>query len=170
MGGALAPELTTFGSDLELSVIKLEPSTTDGRVFDPLTMAVPGILGDTVILAVYGLQFAGRNTLCVFLAPVRSSQSLTYRSQDTHTAGALLRLTVGAPLDSEFLQGISTALSAGYALADGAILSETALRISIHSEMRASVSTQIAARRNILFSSSAPGPWSHVKAVRIILI
>ncbi|KAJ7455502.1 hypothetical protein FB451DRAFT_995605, partial [Mycena latifolia] len=30
MGGALAPRLTTFGSDLGLSEIKLEPSTTDG--------------------------------------------------------------------------------------------------------------------------------------------
>ncbi|KAJ7452299.1 hypothetical protein FB451DRAFT_1409451 [Mycena latifolia] len=60
MGGVLAPGLTTFGSDLGLSEIKLDPSMTDGRVFDPLTMAVPGILGDIIVRAVDGLQFAGR--------------------------------------------------------------------------------------------------------------
>jgi hypothetical protein len=64
-GGELAPGLTTFGSNLGLSEIKLEPSTEDGRVFDPLTMRVPSILGNTVVRAVDGLQFGGRNTLCV---------------------------------------------------------------------------------------------------------
>ncbi|KAJ7448972.1 hypothetical protein FB451DRAFT_1187478 [Mycena latifolia] len=147
MGGALAPGLTTFGSDLGLSEFKLEPSTTNGRVFDPLTMAVPGSLGDTVVRAVDGLQFA-----------------------DTRTAGALLGLSSHR---WALASCISTAFSTGApnALADGAILqSETALHISIHSEMRASVSTQIAALRNMLFSSSATGPWSRVKAGEIPLV
>jgi hypothetical protein len=74
-GGALAPGLTTFGSDLGLSEIMLEPSTTDGPVFDPLTMAVPSILGHTVVRAVDGLQFGGRNTLYV-------SYSLDYECVD----------------------------------------------------------------------------------------
>ncbi|KAJ7452267.1 carbohydrate esterase family 9 protein [Mycena latifolia] len=153
MGGALAPGLTTFGSDLGLSEIKLEPSTTDGRVFDPLTMAVPGILGDTVVRAVDGLQFSGRNTLYAYRGGVTTA--------------------VVAPMGSGFLQGISTAFSTGApnALANGAILqSETALHISVHSEMRASVSTQIAALRNMLFSSSAAGPWRRVKAGEIPLV
>ncbi|KAJ7727167.1 hypothetical protein B0H14DRAFT_2640955 [Mycena olivaceomarginata] len=40
-GGALALGLTSFGSDLRLSEIVLEPSTNDGPVFDPLTVVVP---------------------------------------------------------------------------------------------------------------------------------
>ncbi|KAJ7448191.1 hypothetical protein FB451DRAFT_1375453 [Mycena latifolia] len=143
MGGALAPGLTTFGSGLGLNKIKLERSTAGGRVFDALTMA----------RAFDGLQIAGRNTL------------YTYRRGVT--------TAVVAPTGSGFLQGISTAFSTGApnALADRAILqSATALHISIQSEMRASVSTQIAALRNVLFSSSAPGPWRRVKAGEIPLI
>jgi hypothetical protein len=64
-GGALAPGLTSFGSDLGLSEIMLEPSTNDGPVFDPLTVVVPSILGHTTVRAVDGLQFGGRNTLYV---------------------------------------------------------------------------------------------------------
>ncbi|KAJ7448146.1 hypothetical protein FB451DRAFT_1289326 [Mycena latifolia] len=96
-------------------------------------MAVPGILGHTVIRAVDGLQFAGRNTLCAYRGGVTAA--------------------IVAPMGSGFLQGIRTAFSAGApnALAYGAILqSKTALHISIHSEMRASVSTQIAALRNMV--------------------
>ncbi|KAJ7448151.1 hypothetical protein FB451DRAFT_1533361 [Mycena latifolia] len=114
-----APGLTTFGFDLGWSEIKLEPSTTDGRVFEPLMMAVPGILGDTVVRAFDGLQFAGRNTLCICVPRARS---------------------VVTPMGSGFLQGIGTAFSTGApnALADGAILqSKTALHISIRSDMRA---------------------------------
>ncbi|KAJ7735556.1 hypothetical protein DFH07DRAFT_1065042 [Mycena maculata] len=153
MGGGLAPGLTTFGSDLGLSEIKLEPSTTDGPVFDPLTMQVPGILGDAVIRAVDGLQFGGRNTLYAYRAGV---------------TGAVV-----APMGHGFLQGIGTAFSTGAvnALSKGAILQrETALHISVHSDMRASVSTQIAALRHLLFSQNAPGPWVRVKKGEIPLV
>jgi hypothetical protein len=68
-GGSIAPGLTTFGSDLGLSEIMLEPSTNDGPVFDPLTMRVPTILGDAaVVRAVDGLQFGGRNALYVLVS------------------------------------------------------------------------------------------------------
>ncbi|KAJ7075534.1 hypothetical protein B0H15DRAFT_894200 [Mycena belliarum] len=153
MGGALAPGLTTFGSDLGLSAIMLEPSTTDGRVFDPLTMVVPSILGDSVIRAVDGLQFGGRNTLYAYRGGVTTA--------------------VVAPMGHGFLQGLSVAFATGAsnALVHGAILkSETALHISVHSEMLASVSTQIGALRNLLFSRSSLGAWSRVKNGEIPLV
>lgn len=67
-GGSLAPGLTTFGSPIGLVEIRLESSTNDGPVIDPLTDGpVPSILGGdgAVIRAVDGLQFEGRNTLYV---------------------------------------------------------------------------------------------------------
>ncbi|KAJ7105170.1 hypothetical protein C8R44DRAFT_715403 [Mycena epipterygia] len=153
MGGSLAPGLTTFGSDLGLSEIMLEPSTTDGRVFDPLTMQVPSILGDTVVRAVDGLQFGGRNTLYAYHGGVTTA--------------------IVAPMGGGFLRGMSTAFSTGAsnALAKGAIVqAETAFHIAVNSEMRASVSTQIAALRHMLFSSSAAGPWRRVKNGEIPLV
>jgi len=65
-GGSLAPGLTSYGSPLGLVEIRLEPSTNDGDVLDPLVDGnLPSILGkDTAIIrAVDGLQFQGRNTL-----------------------------------------------------------------------------------------------------------
>ncbi|KAJ6607174.1 hypothetical protein B0H10DRAFT_2073018 [Mycena sp. CBHHK59/15] len=153
-GGALAPGLTTFGSDLGLSEIMLEPSTTDGPVFDPLTMRVPKILDSSVIRAIDGLQFGGRNTLYAYRSGVTTA--------------------VVAPMGHGFLQGMGTAFSVGArnGLAKGAIIqAETALHISISSEMRASVSTQIATLRNMLFSESEPAsPWSRVKSGKIPLV
>ena len=65
-GGSLAPGLTSYGSPLGLVEISLEPSTNDGVVQDPLVDGnLPSVLGkDTsIIRAVDGLQFQGRNTL-----------------------------------------------------------------------------------------------------------
>jgi len=65
-GGSLAPGLTSYGSPLGLVEISLEPSTNDGVVFDPLVDGnLPSILGKdtTIIRAVDGLQFQGRNIL-----------------------------------------------------------------------------------------------------------
>ncbi|KAJ7685890.1 hypothetical protein B0H17DRAFT_985428 [Mycena rosella] len=152
-GGVLAPGLTTFGSDLGLSEIMLEPSTTDGPVFDPLTMQVPDILGNTVVRAVDGLQFAGRNTLYAYRGGVTTA--------------------IVAPMGRDFLLGMGAAFATGAsnALAKGAIVqSETALHIAVNSQMPASVSTQIAALRNLLFSSSASGPWSRVQSAAIPLV
>jgi hypothetical protein len=71
-----------------------------------------------------------------------------------------------APMGHGFLQGIGTAFSTGApnALGRGAIVqAETALHISVSSEMRASVSTQIAALRSMLLSDD--DVWGRVKRV-----
>ena len=67
-GGSLAPGLTSYGSPLGLVEIRLEPSTNDVTVLDPLVDGnLPSILGKdaAIIRAVDGLQFQGRNTLLV---------------------------------------------------------------------------------------------------------
>ncbi|KAJ7658888.1 hypothetical protein B0H17DRAFT_1145499 [Mycena rosella] len=123
-------------------------STTDGPMFDSLTMLVPDILGNTVVRAVNGLQFGGWKMLGVTTAVV-------------------------ARMGGGFLLGMSVVFSTGAsnALAEGAIVqSETAFHIAVNSEMHASVSTQIAALRNFLFSNSHSAPWSRVKSVHIICI
>ncbi|KAJ7607296.1 hypothetical protein DFH06DRAFT_1380161 [Mycena polygramma] len=152
-GGELAPGLTTFGSDLGLSEIMLESSTTDGRVFDPLTGGVPRILGDTVVRAADGLQFGGRNTLYAYRAGVTTA--------------------VVAPMGRGFLRGLATAFATGArnALEEGAIVqAETALHVAVNSEMVASVSTQIAALRNLLFTKQKNGPWGRIQRGEIPLV
>lgn len=75
---------------------------------------------------------------------------------------------ITAPSGDGFLQGLSTAFSAGspHALAPGAILQEeTALHITISFSLTPSVSTQIAALRFQLFESSVK-PWVRVREVR----
>ena len=69
-GGSLAPGLTTYGSPLGLVEIRSESSTNDGDVSDPLVDGgLPSILGsNTIIRAVDGLQFQGRNALSVLLS------------------------------------------------------------------------------------------------------
>ena len=65
-GGSLAPGLTSYGSPLGLVEISLEPSTNDGVVLDPLVDGdLPSVLGEdtSIIRAVDGLEFQGRNTL-----------------------------------------------------------------------------------------------------------
>ncbi|KAF7312947.1 Composite domain of metallo-dependent hydrolase [Mycena kentingensis (nom. inval.)] len=151
-GGTLFPGLTTFGSDLGLSEILLEPSTRDGVVTDPLTGSVPDILGGRMVRAVDGLQFGGRNTLLAYRAGV--------------TTGIV------APIGRGFLHGIGTAFStsAKHALDRGAVLrDETAVHVSLHMGMRgASVSTQVAALRRSLFG--AGDAWARVRAGEIPLV
>jgi len=64
-GGSIMPGLTSFGSQLGLTEVQFEPSTNDGNVHDPLIDRVPPIVGGdlTVIRAVDGLSFGGRNAL-----------------------------------------------------------------------------------------------------------
>ena len=65
-GGSLAPGLTTFGSPIGLVEISMESSTNDGTVYNPLEKDIPSIIGGgelSIIRAVDGLQFGGRNTL-----------------------------------------------------------------------------------------------------------
>lgn len=62
-GGSIVPGLTIYGPSLGLAEIRLEPSTIDGTVFNPLTGDPPIVLGDSLIRAIDGLQFGGRHTL-----------------------------------------------------------------------------------------------------------
>lgn len=64
-GGSLGPGLTTFGSPIGLVEILLEATTNDGAIYDPLLKNVPSIIEgeQSIIRAVDGLQFGGRDTL-----------------------------------------------------------------------------------------------------------
>ncbi|KAJ2918066.1 hypothetical protein MD484_g2411, partial [Candolleomyces efflorescens] len=133
-GGSISPALVSFGSRLGIHEIDQEPSTNDGRVANLFKTENPSILGEgTLIHAVDGLQFASRDAL------------LSYRS------GATVGIT--APESYSFISGLSTAFSTGapHKLARGAVLQDiTGLHVSIESS-NPSISTQIAALRNLLF-------------------
>jgi hypothetical protein len=67
-GGSIEPGLTTYGSPLGLVEIRLEASTNDGNVLDPLIGGdLPSILAEGsergLVRAADGLFFQGRNTL-----------------------------------------------------------------------------------------------------------
>ncbi|KAF8958055.1 hypothetical protein BDZ97DRAFT_1950338 [Flammula alnicola] len=152
-GGSIGPGLTTYGSPIGLVEIRLEPSTNDGPVFDPLIGGdLPPLLSKGkeggLIRAVDGLTFEGRGTL------------LAYRSGVT--------TAITAPSGYGFLQGISTAFSVGapHALAKSAIVQpETALHVTLSFSLPVSVSTQVAALRTLLFGGkenidrSEAGAW-----------
>ncbi|KAG5639405.1 hypothetical protein H0H81_002937 [Sphagnurus paluster] len=133
-GGSISPGLLTYGSSLGVTEIQMESSTNDGDVFDPLTGKVPSIVGGdgSIIQAVDGLQFDGRNSLSAYRFGV--------------TTGIV------APTSSGFLSGLSTAFSTGVAhrMVEGAVLQNvTALHVTVgHS--KASVSTQIATLRRLI--------------------
>ncbi|KAI0367317.1 carbohydrate esterase family 9 protein [Pilatotrama ljubarskyi] len=139
-GGAVSPALVTVGSSLGLEEIRSEPSTMDGYVLDPLTsQAVPEIAGGegAVMRAADGLQFGTRDAL------------LAYR------AGVTTAIT--APKSAGFLAGLSVAFSTAghHKLEDGALLQDiAALHVSISPVGVPSVSTQIAALRNLLFGET----------------
>ncbi|KAF9053390.1 hypothetical protein BJ165DRAFT_1447326 [Panaeolus papilionaceus] len=163
-GGSIAPGLTSYGSPLGLVEIRLEPSTNDGVVSDGLAGGVSSLLGDDgIVRAVDGLQFEGRNALLAYKYGV--------------TAG------VSAPVGSSLIQGLGTAFSLGapHKLAKGAIVqTETALHISFDMSRSASVSTQVAALRYLLFSGgdvgldmdiqSSSSAWDRVRRGAIPLV
>ncbi|KII89857.1 hypothetical protein PLICRDRAFT_40029 [Plicaturopsis crispa FD-325 SS-3] len=157
-GGALAPGLTTFGSPIGLSEIRLEPSTNDGVVHDPLlTGSVPSILGDKAptIRAVDGLQFGSRNALLAYRAGVTTS--------------------IVAPVGAAFFSGLSTAIGTGarHALEEGAVVQdETALHVAISHGISASVSTQVAVLRKLLLDADDESldAWARVKQGIIPLV
>ncbi|KAG5353785.1 hypothetical protein C0989_002568 [Termitomyces sp. Mn162] len=133
-GGSISPSLVTFGSPLGLEEITYEPSTNDGVVFDPLGGEVPSIVGGdgSIIRAVDGLQFAGRDTLLAYRAGVTKS--------------------VVAPSSNGFLSGLSTVFStgAGHKLVPGAVVQGiAALHVTV-GDSSVSISTQIAALRRLL--------------------
>ncbi|KAJ7322932.1 carbohydrate esterase family 9 protein [Mycena albidolilacea] len=132
-GGSISPGLVSYGSSLGLTHISGEVSTSDGPVFDPLSVKVPEIIDGTVIKAADGLLFATRDAL------------LAYRHGVT--------TAVTAPTSGGFLAGLSTVFStaAAHKLADGAVVQEVAaLHVRLSLSFGISVSTQIAALRELL--------------------
>ncbi|KAF9220135.1 hypothetical protein BS17DRAFT_787951 [Gyrodon lividus] len=150
-GGSIVPGLTIYGTPLGLVEIRLEPSTNDGRVFNPLSGDPPTILGDGLIRAIDGLQFEGRNTL------------LAYRGGVT--------AAVTAPSGS-FVRGSSTAFSLGAQniLQNGSIQSDVAMHVVITKNNSPSVSTQIAALRTMLLGHGSDEVLSRVRAGTATLV
>ncbi|KAF8551997.1 hypothetical protein OG21DRAFT_1477901 [Imleria badia] len=146
-GGCIVPGLTIYGPSLGLAEIRLEPSTTDGIVFNPLVDDPPAVLGDSIIRAIDGLQFGGRNTL------------------GGVTAG------VTAPSGS-FVRGSSTAFSLGAPniLDNGSIQSDVAMHVAITKNNEQSVSTQIAALRTMLLGKGSDAMLSRVRAGTATLV
>ncbi|KAG2742359.1 hypothetical protein P692DRAFT_20879650 [Suillus brevipes Sb2] len=145
-GGTITPGLTSFGAPLGLVEIRLEPSTNDGRVHNPLDGDLPAVLGDTIMRARDGLMFGGQNLL------------LAYRGGVT--------TAITAP-SGTFLQGVSTALSPGAAHArveNASVVDEVALHVAVSMSSKVGVSTQVAALRNMLFGK---GGDKVLKSVRM---
>ncbi|QRV94368.1 carbohydrate esterase family 9 protein [Ceratobasidium sp. AG-Ba] len=133
--GSLAPGLITYGAPLGLEEINQESSTNDGRVPDPLEKGVPDVAGGEklVVSAVDGLSLA-------------------------HRAGVTTAVT--APVARGMFSGASVAFRTGAAhkLEEGAIVNPlAALHLSIGHDSSASVSTQIATLRRLLYKNSAHG-------------
>ncbi|KAF9529384.1 carbohydrate esterase family 9 protein [Crepidotus variabilis] len=144
-GGSISPGFVSYGSPLGLEHIKLEPSTNDGTIIDPLSRQVPKILGDfSIIRATDGLQFASRDALLAYRVGVTSA--------------------VTAPVSTGFYGGLSVAFSTGasHKLEKGAIIQEvTAVHIALNRQNKYSVSTQFAALRRLLQdpSEGEAGVW-----------
>jgi len=135
--------------------IRLEPSTNDGNVLDPLTGGnLPKIMGeDMVVRAVDGLQFGGRNTLLAYHDGVTTA--------------------ITAPSGSGFVRGISaTFLTGAWSASEkGAVLmEETALHITVSPSLSVSVSTQVAALRRLLYGNAGSRVWEKVRKGSIPLV
>lgn len=150
-GGVIVPGYTSYGSPLGLTEIRLEPSTNDGHVYNPLARDPPAIIGDTLIRAIDGLQFEGRNMLLAYRGGVTAS--------------------VVAP-SGDFVQGVSTAFSLGahHLLENATIKSDVALHVSITMNGAQSVSTQIAALRHLLFGTGGDEMLERVRNGRSTLV
>ncbi|KAF8447198.1 hypothetical protein L210DRAFT_3525216 [Boletus edulis BED1] len=150
-GGSIVPGLTIYGPPLGLTEIRLEPSTSDGTVLNPLAGNLPAILEDSLIRAIDGLQFGGRNTLLAYRAGV--------------TAG------VTAPSGS-FVRGSSTAFSLGALnlFRNGSIQSDVAVHVAITKNSAQSVSTQIAALRAMLLGKGSDAMLFRVRAGTATLV
>ncbi|PCH43667.1 hypothetical protein WOLCODRAFT_153717 [Wolfiporia cocos MD-104 SS10] len=150
-GGSISPGLVTYGSQLGLEEISAESSTNDGYVYDPLMQQVPSIVGgdDSIVRAVDGLQYGGRDSL------------LAYR------AGVTVAIT--APTHRRFYAGLSTSFYTGALnkLQEGAIVQEVnALHVTVrHFGGTPSISTQIAALRKLLLEPSKGDAGQYFKGV-----
>lgn len=172
-GGAISPGLLTYGSPLGLQEIEAEPSTGDGLVFDPLTRQVPKLVGGDIpiVRAVDGLQFAGRDSLsvCAVFHKIPANDILCFRL--AYRAG--VTNAVVAPVHHGFFGGLGTSFSTGavHKLADGAVIQGvTALHVSVgHFASRPSISTQIAALRDLLLELSDETPTEASKPFRDVV-
>ncbi|KAF9523733.1 carbohydrate esterase family 9 protein [Crepidotus variabilis] len=139
-GGSISPSLLSYGAPLGLVHIDAEASANDGSAANPLDDDQPKLLGPgSVIRAVDGLLFSSRDALLAYRAGV--------------TTG------ISAPQTDGFLAGIGAAFGTGlpHRLAHGAVLQqETALHFDLISS-KTSVSTQMAALRNLFVASGAKG-------------
>ncbi|EMD37401.1 hypothetical protein CERSUDRAFT_83171 [Gelatoporia subvermispora B] len=135
-GGSVQPGLVTYGANLGLQEIAMEDSTVDGESPSPFAPGLSPLLEAALLpRAVDGLQFATRDAL------------LAYR------AGVTVGIT--APPPSGFFGGLSTAFSvaAAHKLERGALVQDvTAVHISFGRGIP-SVSTQVAALRELLLGS-----------------
>ncbi|KIJ61332.1 hypothetical protein HYDPIDRAFT_96756, partial [Hydnomerulius pinastri MD-312] len=144
-GGSVSPGFVSYGSPLGLEEIQGESSTQDGVVYDPLSGDIPSILeGSSVIKAVDGLQFTGRDTLLAYRAGVTSA--------------------ITAPSSYGLVSGLSTAFSTGAAhgLEAGAVIQDVAalhVNIGYTRSGSPSVSTKIAALRKLLLGSESGNPF-----------
>ncbi|KAF9227427.1 composite domain of metallo-dependent hydrolase [Gyrodon lividus] len=135
-GGSISPGLVSFGAPLGTTEILSEDSTNDGDVPDPFAIRIPSILGgdQTLIRAVDGLQFGGRDALTAYRFGVTSA--------------------ITAPSSTGFIAGLSThfSLGADHALKQGAIINEVAgLHVAVsHAVTSLSISTQVASLRRLL--------------------
>ncbi|KAF8135494.1 composite domain of metallo-dependent hydrolase [Boletus edulis] len=146
-GGSISPGLVSYGSPLGLEEIQGEKSTHDGVVLDPLTSDIPDLLvGNEVMMAVDGLQFAGRDTLLAYHGGVTSA--------------------ITPPTSYGLVAGLSTAFSTGaaHALEEGAVIQDVAaLHVNIHRGSGSpSVSSQIAALRHLLLEAASGTPFDRV--------
>lgn len=155
-GGSICPALVSYGSPLGLEEIHAEKSTRDGVVLDPLADRIPGVLnGSEVIRAVDGLLFATRDALLAYRAGVTSA--------------------VTAPASKGLVAGLSTVFSTGAAhgLQAGAVVEDTAaLHVSVSHRWSGSpsVSTQVAALRNLLLHSNEGSPFNQAAKGEIPLV
>jgi hypothetical protein len=170
MDGSLSPGLVSFGAHLGLVEIEAESSANDGVIYDMYRGKVPEVIGgqEAVIHAIDGLSFGGRDTLYVlrgFFAWIFVFKLLTVHDDSLAYRGGVTA-SVTPPVSSGPFAGLSVGFNPGasHSLEKGAIIQDTAaLHISVGhlGGSRPSVSTQIAALRNMLLhpDDGERGQW-----------
>lgn len=164
-----SPGLVSYGSPLGLEEIQGEQSTHDGVVLDPLSNDIPDLLaGNEVIMAVDGLQFAGRDTLSVFILQWRVWYTDTPTTRLAYHAGVTSAIT--PPTSRGLLAGLSTVFSTGaaHALEEGAVIQDIAalhVNIGYRASSSPSVSSQIATLRHSLLDAASGTPFDRVVKV-----
>ncbi|KAF8306725.1 hypothetical protein DL93DRAFT_213956 [Clavulina sp. PMI_390] len=145
-GGSIVPGLTSFGSELGLTDIVLDPTTGDGPVHDPVgNTGTNTLLAGVEARASDGLLFGTRDALIAYRSGVTSA--------------------IAAPVSFGVFRGVSAAFSTSAAdkLDAGALLKESvALHVSIGYLGTTSISTEIGLiRKGLLggFAGTERGKW-----------